>query len=87
LAVLVEIHQGEPGAQPVVILPDVSISGLVEAEDAHQNSEGMLHFGSDPQLGRVLAFGFFVHMVLENGTAAGQVMSCACGAALRMVSP
>ena len=87
LAVLVEIHQCEAGAQPVVILPDAPVSHLVEAEDALQYPERMLHFGSDSRLGRVFAPGFFIYVVLELGAAAGNVLRVRCGLADSLALP
>jgi hypothetical protein len=44
LAVLIEIHQREAGAQPSVILFESAVSHLIEAEDALQYPEGMSTF-------------------------------------------
>src|ERR1035438_2478361 len=74
VGVLIEIHQREAGAESIVILSQAPISHLVEAEDALQYPERMLDFGSDARFGRVLALGFFVHIVLELGAAAGHVL-------------
>jgi hypothetical protein len=35
----VQVHQGEVGAQPVMVLRDASVSHLVEAEDPLQDAE------------------------------------------------
>ena len=87
MAVLVEVHQCEAGAQPVVVLLNAPVSHLVEAEDALQDSERVLHLGSDPRLGRVLALGLFVHTVLELGAAAGHVLRVRCGLADSLALP
>lgn len=42
-AVHIQIHQGEVGAQPVMVFGHAPISDLVEAEDPFQNTERMLH--------------------------------------------
>jgi transglutaminase-like putative cysteine protease len=42
-AMEIEIHQREVRAQPVMVLGYASVSHLVEAEDALQDAEGMLH--------------------------------------------
>jgi hypothetical protein len=81
LAVLIEIHQREAGAQSSVILFESAVSHLIEAEDALQYPEGMFHFCSDSGLGRVLALGLFVHIVLELGATAGHVLSVRSGLA------
>ena len=39
----IEIHQREVRTQPVMVLGYASVSHLVEAEDALQDAEGMLH--------------------------------------------
>ena len=52
----VEIDQREVGAQPVVVLGDAAISDLVEAEDALQYAEHMLHLGTHTGLTPVLLF-------------------------------
>ena len=77
--VLVEIDQREAGAQPVVILSEFPASHCVEAEDALQYPERMLHLSSDMRLGRVLALGFFVYIVLELGAAVGHVLGVRSG--------
>src|ERR1019366_7443502 len=81
LAVLIEIHQREAGAQSSVILFESPVSHLVEAEDALQYPEVMFHFRSDSGLGRVLTLGPFIHIVLELGAAAGHVLSVRSGLA------
>jgi hypothetical protein len=45
-AVDVEVHQCEVRAQPVVVLGDASVSDLVEAEDALEDAEHMLHWSA-----------------------------------------
>src|ERR1700741_243757 len=49
-AVQIQIHQGEAGAQPVVVLTESTISGLLKAEDALQYPEGMFDLGPDARL-------------------------------------
>ena len=39
-----ELHQGEVCAQPVVVLCDISVAYLVEAEDVLQDTEDMFYF-------------------------------------------
>jgi len=59
LAVLIEIHHREAGAQSSVILFESAVSHLIEAKDALQYPEGMFHFRSDSGLGGVLALCLF----------------------------
>lgn len=74
LAVLIEVDQREAGAQPVVVLLQAPVSHFVEAEDALPYPERMLHLSSLAGLGRVLAPGLFIHIVLEPGAAAGHIL-------------
>ena len=51
---VVQIDQGEAGAQPIVVLGQAAISYPVEAELALQHPEDMFYFGPYSGLGRVL---------------------------------
>src|SRR5580698_2747800 len=74
VAVLVQIHQREGRADPLVVFPDTPIAHLYESEHTLENAERMLHFGSNSSLGCVIAPGFFVHIILEPGPAASHVL-------------
>src|ERR1039458_6407559 len=52
VAVLVQVHQREGRAQPLVILLQAAIAHLGKSEDALQNPERMLQLGPDFGLGR-----------------------------------
>jgi Short C-terminal domain len=82
---LVQIYQREGRAQPLVVFPDAAIAHLGKSEDSLQDAERMLHLRPDSGLGRVLAPGFFVYIILELGSAAGPIlrpgrglMNCIC---------
>jgi hypothetical protein len=70
VAVLVEIHQREGRAQPLMVLTYAPVAHLGKSEDALQNAERMLHFGSNSRLSRVCAPGIFIHIVLVSSSAA-----------------
>jgi hypothetical protein len=53
-AVQIEVGQSEAGAEPVVVLGQAAISGLLEAEDTFEYPEGMLDLGSHARLIPVL---------------------------------
>jgi len=53
-AVQIEVGQSEAGAEPVVVLGQAAISGLLEAEDTFEYPEGMLDLGSHARLTPVL---------------------------------
>lgn len=53
-AVVVQIDQGEAGAQPIVVLGQAAVAHPVEAELALQHPEDMFYFGSYFRLSRVL---------------------------------
>jgi len=74
LAVLVEVDQREAGAESIVVLLQAPVPPIVEAEDTLQYPERMLHLRSHSGLGRVLAPGLFIHIVLEPGAAAGHIL-------------
>lgn len=52
----VKIDQREVRAQPVLVLWDASIAGLVEAEDTLQHAEHVLYLCPDARLDRVFFF-------------------------------
>jgi hypothetical protein len=74
VAVLVEIHQREGRAQPLMVLTYAPVAHLGKSEDALQDAERMLHFGPNSRLSRVLAPGIFIHTVLVSGPAACHVL-------------
>lgn len=84
VAVLVQIYQREGRAQPLMILPDATVTNLGESEDTLEDAERMLHLGSDAGLGRVLALGFFIHIVLVFGPAASHILRFRGGCADRL---
>src|ERR1022692_4060586 len=53
-AVQVEVHQGEVGAQPVMVFRKTPVSHLVEAEDPLQDAERMFYIGPHAGLTPVL---------------------------------
>ena len=53
-AVVVEIDQGEAGAQPVMVLGQDAVAHPVEAELPLQHAKDMFYFGSYSGLSRVL---------------------------------
>jgi hypothetical protein len=71
LAVPLEIRFRTAGAQTTVILLEAPVSEFVEAKDALQNPERMLHLGSDVVPWSFSVPGFFVHMVLEPCATTG----------------
>jgi hypothetical protein len=79
VAVLVQVHQREGRAQPLVIFPDAPVAHLGKSEDTLEDAKRMLDFGSHAGLGGVLALGFFIHISLY--LVRREVMSCAFGAA------
>ena len=74
VAVLVQVHQGEGRAQPLVIFPDATVAHLGKSEDSLQDAKRMLDFGSHAGFGCVLALGFFIHIVLVFRPAASHVL-------------
>jgi hypothetical protein len=56
IAVQIQVHQREAGAQPLMVLLNPSVSHLLETEDALQNPEGMFHLRSHSGLYPVLGF-------------------------------
>src|SRR5208283_6034622 len=79
VAVLVQVHQREGRAQPLVVFPDAAIAHLGKSEDALEDAERMLHLRSNSGLGRVLALGFFVYIVLVFGATASHVLCLGSG--------
>ena len=45
VAVLLQVHQGEAGAQPVMVLGQAAVSHPVEAELPLQHAKDMFYFG------------------------------------------
>ncbi len=74
VAVLVEIHQRKARAQPLMVLTYAPVVHLGKSEDALQNAERMLHFGSNSRLSRVFAPGIFILLVLVSSSAASHVL-------------
>src|SRR5450432_770081 len=74
VAVLVQIHQREGSAQPLVIFPDATVTNLGKSEDTLQDAKRMLDFGSHAGLGGVLALGFFIYIILVLGPAASHIL-------------
>src|ERR1035437_4911132 len=74
VAVLVQVQQREGRAQPLVVLMQTPVAHLCKSEVTLQNTKWMLHLGPDSGLGRILALGFFVYIVLEPGPAAGHIL-------------
>ena len=54
LAVQVQVHQREAGAQPMMVLAESSVSHLLKAKDALQNPKRMFYFRSYSRLHPVL---------------------------------
>ena len=46
VAVLVQVHQREGRAQPLVVFPDTAIAHLGESENSFEDAERMLGLGS-----------------------------------------
>src|ERR1035437_8972469 len=86
LAVLVQVHQREAGTQSSVILLEAPVSHLVEAEDALQYPERMLHLGSylfsgewlgsTPGVGAWADGAVVAGMRLRAGAAGGKSVGC-----------
>src|ERR1017187_2606665 len=83
VAVLVQVHQREGRAQPLVVFPYASVAHLGKSEDALQNAKRMFHSGSNSSLGGVLAPRFFIHIVLVFRPAASHILRFRCGSADR----
>src|SRR5450755_916589 len=74
VAVLVQVHQREGRAQPLVVFPDATVTNLGKSEDTLQDAKWMLDFGSHAGLGGVLALGFFIYIILVLGPAASHIL-------------
>jgi hypothetical protein len=57
-----------------MVLTYAPVVHLCKSEDALQNAERMLHFGSNSRLSRVFALGIFIHLVLVSSPAASYVL-------------
>src|SRR5208283_3056161 len=74
VAVLVQVHQREGRAQPLVVFPDTAIAHLGKSEDSFEDAERMLDSGSDSGLGGVFALSLFIYIVLEFRPAASHIL-------------
>ena len=87
---LVQVHQREGRAQPLVVLPDPSIANLGKSEDTLEDAKRMFHSGSNSGLGGVLALGFFIHIVLVFRPAASHILrlrrGCGNGLGLALIA-
>src|SRR6201993_1807284 len=63
-AVQVQVHQRKAGAQPMMVLFNSPVSRLLEAKDALQNPERMLHLRSHSGLHPVLGLLYLIDKVL-----------------------
>src|SRR5258708_4889920 len=84
VAVLVQIHQREGCAYPLVVFPDAPIAHLGKSEDALEDAEWMLDFGSHASFDCVLALGLFVNVVFVFGPARSHILRLGCGCANRL---
>ena len=64
-----------------MVFPDAPIAHLGKSEDALQDAKRMLDPGSHSSLGRVLALGLFVNIVLVSGPAASHILCLGRGGA------
>src|SRR6266852_8142064 len=74
LAVQIQVHQREAGAQPMMVLLNPSVSHLLEAEDALQDPKRMFYLGSHSGLHPVLGLLYLIHTVLVSHSSAGHVL-------------
>src|ERR1035437_1349247 len=78
VAVLVQVHQREGRAKPLVVLPQAPVAHLCKSGVTLQDAERMLHLGPNSGLGRIPAPGLFIHRFLNP--VRRLVISCASGA-------
>jgi len=90
VAVLVQIHQREGRAQPLVVFPDASVTNFGKSEDTLQDAKRMLDFGSHAGLGGVLALGLFIYIILVLGPATSHILclrrGCVNGLGLTLIT-
>src|SRR5271157_4071643 len=59
----------------------VSAGRFPASEDTLEDAKRMFHFGPNSRLSRVLAPGFFIHMILVSGPAASHILCLRRGSA------
>jgi hypothetical protein len=84
VAVLVQVYQRGGRTQPFMVFLDAPVTILGNAEDTLQDAKRMLDFGSHAGLGRGLALGLFIYMILVFGAAASYILCLRRGRAIRL---